>query len=559
MIEAPSHVEPPEDSEDEHLPEEAGSAEGDEQLFDLIVGDLRASAILVAAKELVGGRIAADIMTTYLSAAREGFNTKVTENMPPLRDKGRGRIFPQVKAAYESALAQLEPEDRDQIREEARKYVTALVLEKRPSEVWTRIPEARLLVVLMLRHTTATPRIIAKALSLYMRDTLDLPLGGELPSPPFATEIAKRGKGEAGRTAYADKLAAADAKRGQPGLIEPQGEALEGRLHEISALIEKAKIGRGERSPVWEDDRARTVIATLLLDKNVSVDAISWAAQRFFGHDLPASTVGYRIYSHPGGREGLARMQLERAVPSLAPEVRRLVRGAKVGCYAYSIESAVARKMHKYDLDDPATAKRLRMYFIGALKRPHDVHSVMEAALAHGDELLSTLAVARSIDPTLKRVLSTPRGDAALTMQDVYDVAARRGLINLFLSRETCDVVFILNRMSTTGVKRLVLRGERGAARDRSLDAPLAQEQGAQTLADITGEADRGFEQFETRNEMAVLLERAKADGLLDQASVSALEKVARGEDLEDAEDYARLADAIRTVPELASLLGLEE
>ena len=558
MIESSMHYPDPDPDEGSNDEQRQGTEETPHDFFEMVRRDIKASAILVEAKKIIGTTIAARILSDYLTSTHSNSPVEITANSNVLRDKGRGNNFLRLKALFDASSDALPPDEKQELFQTARDYVQAKVLEHRPSAIWMPLPEARKLVVLLLRHTDASPLDIARTLSLYLRDTLELPLKKPLEGPPFSTLIKKRGQstGRNGREVLAEEFSQGP---GEP-IEHLEGPALARAITDTQALLEIARERKHERSPVWRDEKARTLVAELLMDRNVSVKAILWAVKKFSGYDISAVGIEYQVYTHPGGRAGFAQSLLMGVQPIVRKDAKKMARVAKLGCYSFSMDSMIIKEFEKLGITDELKHQRLRSYFAKQMSSAVDASNILRAAAANSEKLMGALAVAKETDPTIRDLVAWgERQNRRFRMDDVYEFAARRGLVNLNLSRTTCDVIFILNGITSRGVMTLVRSGQRSIPQDRSLDAPLSADGDSGSLSDLVGSEDPEFERFEARDEMGKLLLASVQAGLLSEEAVASLKRVVAGEDLDQPGAYEELAAAVNAVPELRRLLGIEE
>lgn len=550
------HLEPPGTGPDDPGDEpERGS---ERNLFEIISNDRRASAILLAALSVVGGPLAARIITEYLASAHPHAGLIVTPDSGVIRASGRtrGNDLTRVRTRFESAVAAMQPEEREQLLDEARNFVLVRVLKDRPSSIWNTMPHARMLVVsLLTREPELTAGVIARTLSAYLRDHCGLPLDPEhdLPEPPFRTLIKK-----SGRDGYADKLRRMESTgcalvRGGDG--PPLSEAT------ITRLIEQTRTMKHVQSPLWRDTRARYIVGRLLQDDSVTVEALREIIERFLGHAISVPGIQYRIYAHPQGRRGLASTLLSDVLPGEARrELGLRVNAMRLACRTAALDNAIRRNAGEGV--DEVVHRRLRSYFMKEGVTPHHASSLLRVAVLKSDELMGALSVAYRADPTIRGLVAlserTDERRRALSMEDVYAFAARRGTFNLNMSRSACDVVFILNGITRRGVLSLVRSGERPAAERRSLQDRIGTE-GDATQEDLVGDDDPGFERFEARDAVEKILEQGLAAGVLSPAAIDSLRRILSGQDLETPEEYQELARAVSAVPSLRSMLGMEE
>ena len=209
------------------------------------------------------------------------------------------------------------------------------------------------------------------------------------------------------------------------------------------------------------------------------------------------------------------------------------------------------------------TVKRnLVRFFFKSRKSPESVLQTMLSAVSSADDLLKDLAIARELDDNIKEAIRPlPPGqvrETPLTIDHIYRFAARRFAQKTYgLSQDVCEAIFILKNITPRGVLTLVTRGERSARQGRSLDAPLTSDEGSGTLADLVGEADPGFEHFETHDELQKVLNEARRSAVLTEDQITNFTRILNGQDLET-EEYQALAEAIQSVPALLKILGVE-
>ncbi len=376
MNEHINHSENPDPDDDKSSQDAPATAtESGENIFETVSSDIKASAIVVVARKSMGATISAKIISEYLKEVHPGRAFSITPNTGFMRERGRGNTHSDLKAHFGKALAKISPDEQEKLLDEAKQFVLKKALAFSPSVVWFDMPHARQLVVdMLMRKPVPKPSTIALALSTYLRDRCGLPLERNLPEAAFRTAIKKNG----GEEAYAGILSSKTASGSE---LVPGADGPLMRSDDIDRLIAQADSMKHVQSPVWRDTKVRLFIGALLQDESISVEAIQWAIGKFTKFTISVPGIGYRIYSHDEGRLGLARSLLSDTVlPEVQREIRTLVRAAKIGCRAYSIETAIMRHAGIAEPLEESTIQRLRAYFIKNNKTPLEVGEILRFA-----------------------------------------------------------------------------------------------------------------------------------------------------------------------------------